>query len=107
MLTIVSKTGGCDDGHCHHNKSTSTPNVLHEELFNHDVPQALGQDQIHLLSKSLVALLELQHLYLHHEKKMVGMCQNVQKFTASLKQSSIAKLTFKIGVVVIKLLLWG
>lgn len=50
MLTIVSIAGGSDNGHCHHDKATSTPNILHEELLDHDVPQTLGQDQIDLLS---------------------------------------------------------
>lgn len=81
MLTVVSKAGSSDDGHCHHNKATCTPNVLHEELLDHDVPQALGQDQIHLFSQSLVALLQLQHLYLSHRKE-----KKVQNFISYMKQ---------------------
>lgn len=40
-ITIVSKSCGCNDGHCDHDQPAAAPHVLHEELLNHDVPEAL------------------------------------------------------------------
>lgn len=64
LPTIVGEAGGSDDGHCHHDQPAATPHVLHEELLDHDVPQTLGQDQVHLVRQSPVALLQLAHLHL-------------------------------------------
>ena len=62
--TVVSEARGCDDGHSDHDQPAAAPHVLHEELLHHDVPQTLGQDQVHLLRQGPVALLKLLHLHL-------------------------------------------
>lgn len=76
-ITAVSEAGSCDDGHSHHDQSTATPHILHEELLYHDVPETLGQDQVHLLRQGPVALLQLTHLHLTH----TGQIDTNRQFT--------------------------
>ena len=64
VLTIVSEAGGCDDGHGDHDEAAAAPHILHEELLDHDIPETLGEDQVHLVGQSPVALLQLTHLHL-------------------------------------------
>lgn len=68
FLTIVSEASGGDDGDGDHDEAAAAPHVLHEELLDHDVPEALGQDQVHLLGQSTVALLQLTHLHLQRSR---------------------------------------
>lgn len=68
LLTTVSEASGCDDRHGHHDKPAAAPHVLHEELLDHDVPESFGQNQIHLICQSTVALLQLVHLHLEVTK---------------------------------------
>jgi len=35
-----------DDGQCDHDHAGAAPHVLHEELLQHDVPQALVEDAV-------------------------------------------------------------
>lgn len=64
LLTVVSEAGRRDDRHSDHDQPAAAPHVLHEELLDHDVPETLGQDQVHLVRKGPVALLQLPHLHL-------------------------------------------
>lgn len=63
-LTVVSEACSRDDRHSHHDQAAAAPHVLHEELLDHDVPETLGQDQVHLVRQGPVTLLQLTHLHL-------------------------------------------
>lgn len=57
-------SGGGDDGHGDHHQARGTPHVLHEELFQHDVPEALQQDLMDLRGQRRVAPPQLGQLHL-------------------------------------------
>lgn len=48
VFTVFRVSGGSDDGHGHHHQARGAPHVLHQELLQHDVPEALQQDLMDL-----------------------------------------------------------
>lgn len=62
--TIFRVSGGSDDGHGDHDQARCAPEIFHQELLQHDIPQPLEQDQVNLLGQRGVAPLQLQHLNL-------------------------------------------
>lgn len=66
-------TGG-HYGDSHHDESTSTPAILHQELFQHNIPQSLHEYQVRLLGQCFICLRQqvLFNLYINILKKMKG-----------------------------------
>lgn len=61
---MFSVSDGGDDGHGDHHQAGGAPHVLHEELFQHDVPEALQQDLMDLRGQRRVAPPQLGQLHL-------------------------------------------
>lgn len=91
---MFSVSGGGDDGHGDHHQAGSAPHVLHEELFQHDVPEALQQDLMDLRGQRRVAPPQLGqlHLQIKHTHHRHGDL-HPQSLTAMVK---ISYLSFKL-----------
>lgn len=64
VFTVFGVTCSGDDGHSDHHQAGGAPKVLHEELFQHDVPESLQQDLMDLRRQRHVAPLQLGQLHL-------------------------------------------
>lgn len=65
LITLVAEKNGQGD----HDHARAGPDVLHQELFQHDVPQALGEDKRHLVVDGFVCPVQMIQLHLQQHKK--------------------------------------
>jgi len=62
-----------DNWNSNHNKSSSTPHVLHQKLFKLNIPQTLPENQLHLSCQCSVALLQQSHLNLNNTQSVTQL----------------------------------
>lgn len=64
VVYLLNRCDSSHDGQGHHDHAGGRPQILHQELLQHNVPQTLIHNVRHLLSQLLVAFLEQRQLHL-------------------------------------------